>query len=774
MAERYQRSTFYSPVGSDTGEARALQQQAQSFDSLSQMASAYGAQRAAERGLQQGADEGYTLEAPKKKAGITTSGRAYNQAAVQAHLARVDADILENTARIAAESGEDPELFDSKVAGYAEGLLKNVDPSIRGRTEIAIGQQASALRQKIAAAQADTLRRNALSDVNRTLRVRADMMEAAFLDGDDERGEELMLGALEMIDGLERNADNPTGLLAYDDVQKQRQAISDAATLASVVGIAKRKAATEGVYAAQQFVEEFKAKSNSELVEQGVSLELRQAMEAKLDALVEQERGDAISAAVDRVMASADRNVAMGEASLEAIRRSAIPEADKAEIISKVNTRMNALYAANSRRYAGDITQLDMQIAAGVPPDNAEKTLTDLYLNAAFSPDEYSSKMTAVMKAREKTAGQAAEAQAVMDALARGEKLDPKSQSNQKIVNSLFEQQAAGAPAGSDPWRAKAADIVARTGILPDSAAAWIRSSAMSSDPDIASKGALLLDTISSTNPMTLEYVDEKTKGFHLQVAEMVKAGADPVSSVETARKFVYETPPQRQAEYRRAYDAEMRDKSAADRLQRLVGKDPNYDPGLFTLAPSVDLGMTADFDMLSRQYFTMTGGDIDRANELAFKDLRSRYGRTTVNGKRQLMPYAPELFGVSGDEVRAEIIRDFGKDRARNITIEPDMETGTIRSDGTANLSYALVENGPNGVEVIGKYTLPSQQDLEERIAKRREDAMRRAREVSEARQRGARELVNNQMRFNIGSAQDLESESLRRLIRPEVQNAD
>lgn len=96
----------------------------------------------------------------------TIRDRAFQQGALVAHQAAVQTDIRDSISRFQTEAPDDPDAFDAKVAGLAEGLLKDADPRMRPFIEQRLADYGGRAKMDVIQAQQVKLRKSAIADLD--------------------------------------------------------------------------------------------------------------------------------------------------------------------------------------------------------------------------------------------------------------------------------------------------------------------------------------------------------------------------------------------------------------------------------------------------------------------------------------------------------------------------------------------------------------------------------------------------------------------------------
>lgn len=454
-------------------------------------------------------------------------------------------------------------------------------------------------------------------------------------------------------------------------------------------------------------------------------------------------RQAAMNGITGEVMAAYEQGMSRGDAALAGLAARGLDAETEYEVRKDIRERVNLLRDERSRLYAKDLAAIETELSRKSVSGNAEERIAGLYQRGAISEERFAKLTGRVAGVREAVAVEDAEADGIRQALAAGGALDPKNAEHKKYADSLFLQNTRTLTAGSPEWTAVASDIVTRTGILPATAGAWLRTAALGGQPEQAAQSAELLNTVAAVNPLALSYIDEDTKAFGLQVSNLLSAGARPAEAVEAVRKAVYGQTHAQKQQSTASYKKQVKDPGLA--LNRLLSDDNAFDPGVLSGPPAAPDAMVADFNSLASAYYASTGGNLEAAQKLAYQDLKSKWARSTVNGRPEVLRYAPELFGVPASRVRDDLRAAFGE-RADRIRVVPDALTERTtfdRQTGQANaLSWALIEIDPEtGATTVldERWAVPGTTDITAEIAARRQRNVEAARATSARKKQDA-----------------------------------
>lgn len=217
---RFEEQQNIRQVNTDLGFEQASNSLLNRLNSFSKDAQAFATSKSIEKGIEQASSvslekEGGITQAPKKrKAGIAetilTGGittKAYNKSLETAYLASIGNDTKEAIAAIEAENSDNIGQFNEKVNGYASGVLKGVDPSIRGQVEQFVNNQVSNSRTRV---HRNTIKKNkAIAFAESSEAITSFGNEAASLarEGNSTGAAESALQAFVTIDGLVESGD---------------------------------------------------------------------------------------------------------------------------------------------------------------------------------------------------------------------------------------------------------------------------------------------------------------------------------------------------------------------------------------------------------------------------------------------------------------------------------------------------------------------------------------------------------------------------------------
>jgi len=402
--------------------------------------------------------------------------------------------------------------------------------------------------------------------------------------------------------------------------------------------------------------------------------------------------------------------------------KSDLPQEIKDRVLAEAHRGLGQYQAEQRQKYGNQIIALEEGIASGKPADNARAQVWDLHGKGVYSPEETAAKLAALDRIAEKGGAEDGNLQWALQAYKDRRPLDPKNADSKKAIDGLFGALADTnkLQGGTPEYTNLAADIAKATGIAPDTPVSWARAQLVSGDATKAAQGADLLARLNEATPRGFVFEnDPKTEAMVRQISDITKAGGDPELAVQVARKNA-EIGEVERKELEIKWRQIVPEKSAAaistNSLVKGLSSDERFKPGFFTGVPDVPKAMTAEFAALTHEYYLYTGGDVDKARELATDTVKRTWGVTEVNGKRELMKYAPEAMypGISVPVIRKDLESSIAEQgfsgKPESVRLVPTADTAR-----TAGQIWSVAAPDKHGAYdiVLGKDGRPLQYQL-------------------------------------------------------------
>lgn len=359
------------------------------------------------------------------------------------------------------------------------------------------------------------------------------------------------------------------------------------------------------------------------------------------------------------------QSVFKGDKALDfASKSDRLPDDVRDDMRRKVAQGIDLLRDERQRTYSQPIAALHARIATDAVHDNDEAVALGLYAKGALTPEGYASLLSGIGASRLQHAAAAIPLAEAANAFNNSIALNPTDEKAKKAVGQVFTAQTKNVAPGSDAYINTLVEWSRRTNIVPEPALAWARAtitnagSETQGSADQAALAADMLQRVQERAPQAYSFVeDPKTRAFATQMNTAMAGGATSLEAVKVARRNVFEMTPQQQDTLKAGYTALK--VNTVGELQSRLNSDNRFDQNInpFRGAPDVPPDMAAAYDAAVRQYYTYTGGNLDQAEAIAYRDVTRRWGYTTVNGAPQLLKDAPETrWPVATPSVRKDI----------------------------------------------------------------------------------------------------------------------
>lgn len=736
MAERYrdlQRPSLVETGIVQRNAGDGADRLAQAFSTFENATGEIAGKMRAAQGEQEGATAG-AAGAPKFRSGIraqTLYGQAYNNAALRSYAVRVEGDADETAARLENEAGSDPEHFRAGFGAARDALLKEADPQARALIAEAYNRRLSAGLVRIVDKRALEVKnenrvvtkQGAQNAVERYARLRAEG-DVAGAEQEKVKLEMLLAGAAKdgtytpaEVQLLRREAH--VGMLAKEEAAAFSQELQRPGSdpLAYIERLKQDFAGSETLSSEEE----------NQVID-GLYAEWRQ-----FHIINATQRAADVDTHAASVMDAYSHGQEAGTSALAAL--TGVPESLKDDVRGKVLEALNQRRAVAREENVDTLVAIARAEGAGTIDDKTYVDVERMYDAGAYTPEQYANQLGALDAARKRKAGDVSMVAEVQKALATGTPLDPSDPDIKKALASVFDVETKGLEEGSPEWRTTALAFAARTRTLPKQAISWAEKMRRSPDPAQVIPASQFLSSLHETAPQALEGVDERTRAFASLVTDTAGAGTDPKEAVDLARKIVYETPKEVAEQLQAQYRADKLDATSASTLDSYINDE--FD-SVLSAQPTAPLEMQAAFNAQTKRYFTLTRGDINKARDLAWRDIKRNYGVSEVNGTRQMMLLPPENFGVTKEMVRADLAEFVAANpppdgsTAEDLVVVPDSLTQRAAVDFTTGLtappSYKVfTRSGAPLYDSKGnvqRYYLPDSKDLAEHLKKVRAEA--------------------------------------------------
>lgn len=735
MAERYrdlQRPSLLETgiVQSNAGSAAA--RLAQTFKQFEHQAYDKLGLLREQQGAEEGAVAGET-DTPNLRTGVragTAYGRAYNNAATRSYAIKAESDADETASRIEEAAGSDPDKFRAVFGKVRDDLLKTAEPGLRPILSEMYERRLGAGIVRITEKRALEVKNEHRVVAKQGLQQAVDRIGRLRAEGDDTTADVETRKLEELLASVQTD-----GTYTPAEVQLLRREAQVGVLAQQEAGAFVRELQNpngdplkyiENLRAEYASSEALSADEENRVID-GLFAEWRQYTAVKTA-----QHAQAVNGHVATVMEAYSRGQSVGTAALASLP--GVPDSMKADVRGKVLEALNERRALSREENVDTLVEIARAEARGSVDGATYASVERMYDAGAYTPEQYANQLAALDSSRLRKAGDVAVTEEVMKSLASGTPLDPSNPDIRKALASVFDIQTKGLEEGSEDWRSTALAFAARTRMLPNQAISWAEKMRRSPDPLQVIPAAQFLSSLHETAPQALEGVDERSLAFSSLVSDSSSAGTDPKEAVDLARKIVYETPKEVLEQLKVRYRADKYDETSNASLDAYINED--FDPSIFYGQPSAPLELQAMYSAQTRRYFDITRGDISKARDLAWRDLKRVAGVSEVNGVRQLMLMPPESFGVSADMVREDLAKSVTAplpdgSTAEDLILVPDSATQqaavNFMNGAKAPPSYMVFTKSGTPLYVDGvpkRYQLPDSGELAEQFKKTRKEA--------------------------------------------------
>lgn len=231
--------------------------------------------------------------------------------------------------------------------------------------------------------------------------------------------------------------------------------------------------------------------------------------------------------------------------------------------------------------------------------------------------------------------------------------LDPTDKNNQEAADNYFEKNLQSGFSLRDENSLNAvAELSSRTGIIPSQVKTIFNTGATSKDPEVVLPIAKMYGQIFDNNPAAATDMPSSTMAYYTKVYELNRAGMPEDKAVETAYRLTYE----QDERTKQMIAAQVRDKDYMKGRDKAAQANINsfYTLGGFSSPGADKPGINnreylRDYQTLYDANFAETGGDAKLAQKITDAQVKKTWGVTSVNGKEEIMKYAPEAaYGIT------------------------------------------------------------------------------------------------------------------------------
>lgn len=682
MVKRFEETVNIQPQNLSTGFAQgsnSLVNRLREFKSVTERSIDISEAKRGEEEAQQAIAEGKPFKR-REESGIESfltggiSTAAYNKSLETAYLAGLGQDTNEAISAIEAENPNNIAQFNEKVAGYASGVLSEVDPSVRPQVEQFISNKVSNARTRV---HGNTIRNNKkLAAAESAAAVTSFGDEAAILsrEGNLIGAAEAILQASSTIDGMVLAGD-----ITLDKGNKLKREIERESSEQSLRLQFDGVAEAEGIEKAFERLE-------------GISNKPAKGWTPdEWDSFIGSQQTDLRQKAVRQQQSRAN------------------------------NDLENARQASNLKIEAS--TGVDLQ---GNPVDDSEiigKT-EKLFNEGIISGNERSSIITGIINKQQKSAKEAISKQKVAARLGGANEIAL----TQSEIDLTWDQDIAPALEGLPvpTINASIAQFVDGTKIVPTQVIRQVNNNLNSNDPALVIESADLMDRLDSVRGIPDTNFSPSDRAFAETVVGL-QQNLDPIEAVKLAKQNTNPNDKGRIEARQGLIKTEKMELEYPSIVENAF--DPFFGS---TTVDEVSRGqLTREYKVLFEEHFK-AGMSKDQAQEKSLQIIKRNWGETNVTGKAKALKYPPEdYYAVNGsvDYIGKDLftsvadanigLPDFKKE---DIILVSDQTTA--RTAGQGRPSYmVMIDSGEQGLfPIVGFRYVPDMQKQVIKVQKENE----------------------------------------------------
>lgn len=231
--------------------------------------------------------------------------------------------------------------------------------------------------------------------------------------------------------------------------------------------------------------------------------------------------------------------------------------------------------------------------------------------------------------------------------------LDPNDKSNQDAADNYFTNNIESSFNIRDENSLNAvAEISSRTGIIPSQIKSKLVTGSTSRNPELVIPMAKMYGQIFDINPSAVNGLSTDAMAYYGKVYGLTRAGMNDKEAIETAYKATYE-----QDDMTKKMLSDMksgnkyskeREKAAQDNINSFFALGGFSSPNV-TKPSASNSEYMRDYFVLYDTNFDKSGGDVELAKKNTNAQIKSKWGVTSINGKDEVMRYAPEaVYGTN------------------------------------------------------------------------------------------------------------------------------
>ncbi|EPL6453035.1 hypothetical protein N0G65_000136 [Providencia rettgeri] len=242
-------------------------------------------------------------------------------------------------------------------------------------------------------------------------------------------------------------------------------------------------------------------------------------------------------------------------------------------------------------------------------------------------------------------------AQMVSNAVNYGVPLDPNSKSNKAATDSYYASNFGNLNLSNEEQVTGVLQLVGSTGIIPSQLLSHLNAAAVTQDAKTVLPAADFVSRLYESNPAAITGMSKEKQAFYLNIKQYKDAGASDDEAIKISFNQTYNQTDAVKIQLEDERRTSGYKKEVLKAAEGFVGDRKEFfriDPSATDETPEAK-AFLRDYKLLYDANFDRSGGNADTAKKLTNQQISNSWSITEINGKAELMKYAPESLYPGG-----------------------------------------------------------------------------------------------------------------------------
>lgn len=294
--------------------------------------------------------------------------------------------------------------------------------------------------------------------------------------------------------------------------------------------------------------------------------------------------------------------------------------------------------------------------------------------------------------------------------------LDPNNKNNQEAANAAFDREIFPSFSITNPDSLnETAKFMSDTGMIPDRVGSYFSAASMSKEPSIVVPMAKMYGQVFDSNPAALASMDSKSGGYFKTIYDLTTAGMKEDEAVSFAYSQVYEQSEEKKKLIRDVTTTKDYGSKVDKYAQKTINSmSPSWYFGIPSTADTNNpmWGYIADYRTAYQANFINVGGNEEVAKSITDVQIKKKWGVTELNGKEELMRYAPEaVYGINSSNAGNWVLSQWQDEKE---TLKPLVKGGMADGDDFILVSDAITAKNSDYAIVVKRVSKEGVPQLE------------------------------------------------------------